>query len=287
MSPSSAEALAGVELDPRPAGWFAVARRDELRPGTELCGVLAAARYRLRRRLDGILDFEGSIGAVAEQNDFVLAWHHPRGHAPSFHVPVLDEAGFRPFLHHRLAVRSHPQETYENSIDVAHFPVIHGYTDITVEQPMHCLGPTMSVRYRIARRLPVPFLEAKLAPSFEVRLHGLGCAHNHIHVSELGLRVRMLALSTPTTPGRVDIRLAVSLAEDHKLPLKRLSAPITHLAVMRSIVADFGQDMAIWENKRYLRRPVLVKDDGPIGKFRSWCQQFYEPRAAGVALEEG
>jgi hypothetical protein len=270
-------------LDPRPVGWFAVGLSRDLRPGGALDGVLAAAPFRLTRAKGGALSFEGSIGAVVEQNGFLLAWHHPSGHAPSWHVPALDETGWRPLRYHHLTARSHPQETYENSIDTAHFPVIHGYTGIEIVQPMQCEGHGLKVGYRIARALPIPLVDWKLAPTFEVRLHGIGCAHNHIHVAELGLRVRMFALSTPTEPGRVDIRLGVSIARDNRIPLKQLSLPIAHRAVMRGIVHDFEQDMAIWENKRYLDRPVLVRDDGPIGKFRQWCRQFYVDGADSLA----
>lgn len=261
-----------MTLDPRPIGWFAVARSTEVRAGASVAGVLATAPYRLGRRADGSLWFDGGIAAVAEQNGLVLAWHHPRGHAPRWRVPALDERGWRPLRHTRLRARSHPQEVYENSIDTGHFPVIHGYTDISVLQPMRLDGHQMSVRYQIARRIPLPLVDRASVASFEVRLHGLGCAHNHIEVPALGLRVRMLALATPTEVGRVDIRLAVAVAEESRVP--RVLLPMVHRGVERSIVHDFQQDMAVWEHKRYVRPPLLVKGDGPIAAFRRWSEQF-------------
>lgn len=35
------------------------------------------------------------------------------------------------------------------------------------------------------------------------------------------------------------------------------------------------QDVDVWCNKTYHQRPTLIKDDGAIPKYRSWCQQFY------------
>jgi len=264
-----------AELDPRPIGWFAIARASQLRRGEETTGVLAAAPYRLRRRRDGRLDFEGSIGEIAEQNGFVFAWHHPDRQAPAWRVPVLDEAGWRPLRHQLLRARTHPQEVYENSIDTGHFPVIHGYSDISVLQPMQLRGHEMTVRYEIARRLPIPGAQRRLIANFEVHLHGLGCAHNHIQVPSFGLRVRMFALATPTEPGRVDIRLGVSVARDSAIPFAQLAMPLVHTGVMHGIVNDFRQDIAVWEHKRYLRPPMLVKGDGPIESFRRWTRQFY------------
>ena len=267
--------MSALGLDPRPIGWFAIARSDELRRGGEIAGVLAAAPYRLRRRRDGAVDVDGRIGALAEQNGFVFAWHHPGGAAPTWRVPALDETGWRPLRHRLLRARSHPQEVYENSIDTGHFPVIHGYSDISVLQPMRLDGHEMTVGYQIARKAPLPKLDWKVVANFEVHLHGLGCAHNHIEVPMFGLRVRMFALATPTEPGRVEIRLAVSVARDSRLPLGRLLLPLVHTGVKHGIVNDFLQDMAVWEHKRYLRPPMLVKGDGPIESFRRWSRQFY------------
>lgn len=275
-SPGSPGSSGHVALDPRPIGWFAVALSHELPRGSEKRGVLGARPYRLWREGSGLIGFGGSISEVSEQNDFILAWHHPRAVAPGWRVPVLSEDGWRPLRHARLNARSHPQETFENSIDLAHFPKVHGFTDIDILEPMQLEEETMRVRYRIARKSPIPAMARRVRPDFEVRLHGIGCAHNHIRVPGADLQIRMFAFSTPTEPGQVEIRLGVSVARQNKLPLKPLIMPIVHRLMMSNIVHDFSQDIEIWENKRYVQRPVLAKEDGPIGKFRRWCQQFYE-----------
>jgi hypothetical protein len=43
-------------------------------------------------------------------------------------------------------------------------------------------------------------------------------------------------------------------------------------------LADFKQDLKIWQHKIYRPRPVLVPGDGPILAYRQWASQFYEPR---------
>lgn len=45
-------------------------------------------------------------------------------------------------------------------------------------------------------------------------------------------------------------------------------------------IDGFLEDVAIWEHKRYLVRPLLCDGDGPIMKLRRWYAQFYpsEPR---------
>ena len=44
------------------------------------------------------------------------------------------------------------------------------------------------------------------------------------------------------------------------------------LIMMTSFVE---QDIPIWNNKTYLKQPVLVRNDGPIAQFRRWFSQFY------------
>ena len=35
------------------------------------------------------------------------------------------------------------------------------------------------------------------------------------------------------------------------------------------------RDLMIWNNKRYVSKPMLVKEDELIGKHRRWYSQFY------------
>ena len=41
------------------------------------------------------------------------------------------------------------------------------------------------------------------------------------------------------------------------------------------IARGVGEDIPIWENKRYVERPPLCEGDGPIGQYRRWARQFY------------
>ena len=86
-------------------------------------------------------------------------------------------------------------------------------------------------------------------------------------------------MATPTEPGHVDIRLAVSVHEDVRRALRPFLA-LVHRGVERGLVHDFRQDVAVWEHKRYLDRPQLVEGDGPIGAFRRWARQFSPRKVA-------
>ena len=40
--------------------------------------------------------------------------------------------------------------------------------------------------------------------------------------------------------------------------------------------SGWANDIEIWSNKRYMTRPLLAAGDGPVVRFRSWFDQFYE-----------
>jgi hypothetical protein len=46
-------------------------------------------------------------------------------------------------------------------------------------------------------------------------------------------------------------------------------------AFIEEVTRQYTQDIPIWENKRFLERPVLCEGDGPIGVIRKYYAQFY------------
>jgi hypothetical protein len=46
--------------------------------------------------------------------------------------------------------------------------------------------------------------------------------------------------------------------------------------VVDNVVYQVGQDIPIWEHKKYLESPILCDSDGPINRYRKWFRQFYD-----------
>ena len=69
--------------------------------------------------------------------------------------------------------------------------------------------------------------------------------------------------------------------------LRLLPAPLATALVGRLVfegfTRDLRQDFAVWENKRYIDPPGLAEGDGPIGRYRRWCRQFYGQLPGGEA----
>ncbi|HEY6427427.1 MAG TPA: hypothetical protein VIX84_09355, partial [Acidimicrobiales bacterium] len=49
-----------------------------------------------------------------------------------------------------------------------------------------------------------------------------------------------------------------------------------------SFLSGVSQDIPIWENKNYVARPILVKEERTILDHREWCTQFYSDPADAI-----
>jgi hypothetical protein len=51
---------------------------------------------------------------------------------------------------------------------------------------------------------------------------------------------------------------------------------------LMGLVVQFERDLPIWNYKHFLRKPLILKEDGPILKYRRWMRQFYsDPQVGG------
>jgi nitrite reductase/ring-hydroxylating ferredoxin subunit len=217
---------------------------------------------------------------VLEQNGVVLGYHAlSPGRVASWQPPVQDMTGFGPWRTHVFrGVASHPQETTENSVDIGHLAVVHGYRDVELVSALQTDGAHLTTSYRVRRRALMPGTPETDA-LFTIDAYGLGYSFVDVHVVSHRLRTRHFVLSTPTDGEHIDLHLASCLRGDG--PLSHVPLPLLERllggAVSRSFLADVRQDLPIWSNKICLQPPALAQGDGPLGKYRAWARQFYEP----------
>jgi nitrite reductase/ring-hydroxylating ferredoxin subunit len=222
---------------------------------------------------------------VREENGLVLAYYPPE-EKPSWEIPPLDEYhshDWGPFdgLHHSVEV--HIQEMMENIVDVAHFPVTHGFTVPPSQNiSMDMNGPTMI--FRATHGVPMLFGLTHSEAVLEATLHGLGylVARTIMVDKRIKLRSTTLQLATPIDENRCVIHQLTSINRFfHVRWLDRTLQRFAQKTAKTAIMAD----IPIWENKIYRTTPVLADGDGPIVKFRRWARQFYEQPRAAVEAE--
>ena len=209
---------------------------------------------------------------LREQNGVVFVHHDPRGEAPAWEVPVLEEEGWTANRTIRWEIRSHAQEIAENTVDIAHLgPVHHAISSqfLSLEQQGHFMRAVLRM---VVSGAPIQMPDEINDVELDVALHGLGSVVSSTHVITAGLRTRQRIYPTPVDDDRVAI---FGVNNTKAMPDAEYTREIDEL-FFQAFIADFPRDFPIWENKAYLDRPVLAGGDGPIGRYRRWARQFYD-----------
>lgn len=210
---------------------------------------------------------------------------HGPDEPPPYDLPVIEDIDSGRMVHRGTHaprnVKMHLIEFAENSVDFQHFSPLHGEMFI----------PWTTLK--------VPFVDvihrAKWEPDPE-HPH-LAYFHNDAILKIFGREVdRTKAHATITfygPAGVVTFRFSIPDAGEilmfqTHLPVAPLEQEVrftwfadksmprwlTHY-VVGNWVSQWRNDIDIWENKIHLRKPVLVRGDGPIHRLRRWYQQFY------------
>jgi phenylpropionate dioxygenase-like ring-hydroxylating dioxygenase large terminal subunit len=205
---------------------------------------------------------------VREHDGAIYAWFDRHGGEPTHEPPRLPLPGGRPFRRFTKkrgwVVRTHIQEITENGLDSAHFETVH-----KLGLPKHSESSSPDDHpFEMRQVYDAPYfgLSAKLT----VRLHEPGVHHTVTELGDAGALV--LSTLTPVDAEHVHHRFSF-VAMPSKIPL--LGRLLTEF-MMREAARQYEQDIPIWENKKYLDRPVLCQGDGDIHKVRQWFRRFYE-----------
>ena len=272
----------GFQFPGLPLGWYVVAESRELGRGQHMSRRYFGQKLRFYRTKSGELRVTTPASLrtwpIREHNGLIFAWYHPDGVEPEWDIPVLQTEGWTGFRIRGMKVKSHPQETSENSVDVGHFVQVHGFRNAWYEGDLDIQGHLLKGAYGIDYGV---FGKLSFVAKFEVEVHGLGYSLVRIHLPRFGLRIHTLILSTPVDEERVHLRMGMSVKHWGFPPLPLLIREIASIGMDREV----SQDVPIWATKRYIEKPLLVEGDGPIAEYRRYCKQFY-PQVETVEQEQ-
>lgn len=237
--------------------------------------------------------------SVHETHGLVLVWLGTAGEAPTFRIPEIDTEGWMDPAFTTYAMRGHPQETSENSVDFGHLGVVHGYREVKVLRELRTDPGHLTVQYAMLRPfIPELAFLGDVYAEFFIHVIGLGYSRVEVEVPRYGVRTRHLIFATPTDTEKLDLTIGFShllVGSSSRLPraLTRLPLGVVNRA-FRSIGQlafrhDVEQDFDIWNHKKYVHPPQLAVGDGPVGAYRRWAKQFYPllqgPPASGPGLD--
>lgn len=194
---------------------------------------------------------------TVERNAMVWAWFHLAGAPPFYDVPEVPEIGdpawSAPYTVD-FTVRTACQEMAENNHDAAHFRFVHG-TEAIPDDEVHIDGTYKRV--------------SSMEGQFVRESFGLG-----LGVLRVGDGITFVSSTTPVDNETVHVRWT--------FVTPRAAGPGAAAAAATAFTSGLSQDIPIWENKRYLARPVLRKEERSILDHRAWCEQFYSDPATAV-----
>lgn len=204
---------------------------------------------------------------VVERNGTIFIWHDMQGRAPSWEVPLLEETVSGDFEYlgfHQFNVKCHPQEMFENLSDFRHLQVVHGWSP----QRQEWSFPEGEIATTVT--MDVTANDPSIRNTIGV---------SHVHVTNLGpsysyarstgaIQALQTLMFCPTRPGELE---APAQFWVHKSTPKREAEQWK-----AGFIHDFGLDIPILENKRYLTNPKMSDADGPIHVMRKWYSQWYD-----------
>jgi hypothetical protein len=205
----------------------------------------------------------------------ILVWYSEESAEPEWAVPEAPEYTSGDFVWDvdsggRYRISSHPQEIFENTVDIAHFQYVHGTSgfgalELVEDGPM--LKANAAVTFSTRRGDVEGYIESQL--------WGLGI--DVVHPRGIADLCAFLTV-TPVDPEVVDARYTFLL------PANGDGSGATRggQALKGDFLRQITQDIPIWERKLYRRHPKLTIGENPIADYRRWADQFYEavPAAA-------
>ena len=217
----------------------------------------------------------------------IFAWWGIDGREPQWSLPVgtLEADGWSEFEVNTLRFPGHPQETTENSVDLAHLRYVHGYDNVEPVEEALVDGPVLQASFDFKRKRTIAGpVNLTFDVSASTSIYGLGYSFVDIHEKSVGAKMRLWVLATPVDGALIDLTLVSQVREIRKpkrlvvglgfLPVG-LRAPLFNKFMASQQRGDVEQDVIIWSNKQYRSRPRLCRSDGRIMPFRYYCAQFY------------
>lgn len=219
-------------------------------------------------------------------NGIVFAWWGIGGRPSQWDLPEDEEieGKWSELSFRTLRFPGHPQETTENSVDLAHLRYVHGYDNVYRIEPLIIDGTYLKSSFHFMRAQNVAGIKIKFDVNAKARVYGLGFSNVKIHEKSIDMHINFYVLATPVDGNEIDMVLASQAKQIRKpkrtiaglgfLPLN-LRATLMNKFILFMQKKDVLDDVYIWKNKQYVSQPRLCKSDGEIGRFRRYCKQFY------------
>ncbi|XP_059475988.1 cholesterol 7-desaturase nvd 1 [Neocloeon triangulifer] len=225
-----------------------------------------------------------------EVNSFIFVWYHAQNEDPSWKLSPLAQLAPSHWVYRgrsEFYISAHIQEIPENGADVAHLNAIHG--------PSLLAGGSLNTSGFLAggswaRHLWTASWAAQTA-SGETHKAVLSLRHEFRLFSKFAL-INMDVNAVQIGPGYVELSIDTTFGKAVILQSVTPVGPMLQRVIHRMYAAPsmpapfatvimlgeaimFKRDIMVWNHKKFEDRPLLVREDRAINRYRRWYSQFY------------
>ncbi|KAM5146238.1 cholesterol 7-desaturase nvd-like isoform 1-T1 [Mantella aurantiaca] len=236
-----------------------------------------------------------------ELNGMVFVWYHCDRIEPTWTIPEQEEITSKKWVYSGRTehyVNAHIEEIPENAADIAHLDFLHEPSILSGVD----LRYTKSRMWEFLRHSWKVQWEAEPAPnkhcSKMTLQHAVLLFGKHFSLLDVDVVARQIG------PGIVFLSFKHSIFGQGMIlhcvtPVEPLLQRVSHsiyyqknipIIVPRFILTaectQFERDVMVWNNKKYISKPLLVKEDSAIAKHRRWYSQFYSENSPRLTFQE-
>ncbi|BES90330.1 Rieske [2Fe-2S] domain [Nesidiocoris tenuis] len=222
-----------------------------------------------------------------EMNDLVFVHYNAEGESPTWAPEEIPEIKSRNFIYrgrNEFFVNAHIQQIPENGSDLVHFSALHSKSVIC--------GGDITKQQTNWLNIFTHNWESVWHPSTDPELKHIGISKLLHHIDFCGFKLGSLdADIRQVGPGYVELKFLTPLGRlvitQTVTPIEPLVQKVVHrvytpwqLALYGTIMligesVMFERDVTIWNHQKYLNKPLLMKEDKSVAKYRRWFSQFY------------
>ncbi|KAM8934360.1 cholesterol 7-desaturase nvd-like [Pelodytes ibericus] len=236
-----------------------------------------------------------------EINGMIFVWYHCDGTEPTWTIPEQEEISSKEWVYRGRTehfVNAHIQEIPENAADIAHLSFLH--------EPGILSGTDLRYTKSKTWEFVKHSWEVQWAPELPPNKHCSQMLLNH-GMLLFGKRIPLLDLNVVARqvgPGIVFLTfkhmfLGSGVILHYVTPVEPLLQKVTHIIyyqrnipaiipkfMLKAECTQFERDVMIWNNKKYISKPLLVKEDCAIQKHRRWFSQFYSDNSPRFSFQQ-
>ncbi|CAH2317044.1 cholesterol 7-desaturase-like [Pelobates cultripes] len=236
-----------------------------------------------------------------EINGMIFVWFHCDGVEPTWSVPEQPEITAKEWVYRGRTehfVNAHIEEIPENAADIAHLTFLHEPGIITGTDLRYTKSRLWDFVKHTWKVQWMPEPPPNKHCSQMLLVHQLLLFGKHVPLLDFNVVARQVG------PGIVFLTfkhnfLGTGVILQSVTPVEPLLQKVTHIIyyqrniptlipkfMLKAECIQFERDVMVWNNKKYVSKPLLVKEDAAIQKHRRWYSQFYSENSPQFSYQQ-